>query len=107
MRSHSTLHYSPAIVSVRVHEVPAQLIFVVTANPMLVGAVSDFLRQTDRHFSAIWMPSVASACRRLGRERAAMVVLDDESAAPPDALDALHNASPDTKVLVLDKHSAR
>jgi hypothetical protein len=92
---------SPAILSVRVFSMEAPMVFVVTENPSLADAVRKFLLQSNEHASVIWLTSVASACRRLEWDHAAMVIVDDIGDTAAESLATLQTAAPNTRVLVL------
>ncbi|MFA6960262.1 MAG: hypothetical protein WC205_05895 [Opitutaceae bacterium] len=98
---------SPVILSVKVCPVAARLIFVVTSSPKLARAVGDFLQETERNISIVWVPSVASACRRLEWAHASMIILDNDGETNDDAVNALHTADPDAQLMLLAGGSER
>lgn len=99
---------SPAILSVRVRTLSAPPVLVITADPAIVGAVSEFLRSSRGDSTpAVWMPTLASARRRLAHERAALIVIDDTGASAVATLASLRQLAPDTRIIVLSETAAR
>ena len=97
---------SPAILSFKLRVTPVRLALVITASPTLARAVADYLRENDRKLSVIWLPTVASACRRLEWEHADMVVVDEAIASTDEVIDTLHAAAPEADVRRLAGGSA-
>ena len=88
----------PVILSIKVRVMPARRALVITESPALARAVADYLRENDRKLSVVWLPTVASACRRLEWEHADMVVVDDAIASTDEVIEALHAAAPEAEV---------
>lgn len=92
---------SPCILSVTVCPGRMRLAFVVTASPKLVRAVSDYLHESDSELKVIWVTSLETACRRMEKIHADLVVLDEKMLGSLQAMETLHNANPDTTVQLL------
>jgi len=92
---------SPVIVSVQVKASPIRLALVVTSSPALARAVSDYLRDSKSKMVAVWLPTVADACRRLEWDHADTIFVDSTISSPDEAIEALHSADPDAQVQVL------
>ncbi|MDF3056556.1 MAG: hypothetical protein K0R17_771 [Rariglobus sp.] len=87
----------------------APVVLVVTQNPSLTNAVTEFLHHSKGDVSVIWLTSVADACRRLAWNAASMVIVDDsgEVGADDKGLAALQVAAPNARVLVLAEDAVR
>lgn len=104
----TTLHAfrSQVILSVKVRRTSKSTIFLVTEDPTLMDLVRELLVQMkDAAVSIVWLTSVESACRRLKWGETGTVVVDGTH-ANDNALEALHTAAPDTRVLVLSDEAA-
>jgi len=98
----TTDHFrSPAILSVKVCIVPAKLVFVITASPKLARAVGDYLNAAEHNLAVVWIPSVASACRRLEWTQPSLVVLDEAGESTYASVNALQAAAPGAQMMLL------
>lgn len=76
-------------------------VFIITASPVLAGAVGDYFREIDGDITTVWLTSVERALSRLGLKQAARVVLDDVGTSTESDLAALKAAAPDASIMLL------
>lgn len=98
---------SPAILSVTAKSEPVRPVFIVTRRPARAGVIADWLSQSDRNVSAVWLPSAASARRRLEWERASAVILGDPDMDSPEDLESLKAAASAARVPLISGHAAQ
>jgi hypothetical protein len=76
-------------------------VFIITASPVLAGAVGDYFRDIDGEITTVWLTSVDRALSRLGLKQAVRVVLDDVGSSTESDLAALKAAAPDAAIMLL------
>jgi CheY-like chemotaxis protein len=101
MLTHFNTVRSSAILSVRCVPSSRRLVLVITPSPHVARVVSDYLRETDKSLTVVWMPTVAAACSRLEWEHTSTIVIDDAIPESDNAIQALHLAYPKAEVQVM------
>jgi len=76
-------------------------VFIITASPVLAGAVGDYFRDIDGEITTVWLTTVDRALNRLGLKQAVRVVLDDVGSSTESDVAALKVAAPDAVIMLL------